>query len=186
MKRLTSKLRNKERKPYTDRRNEVTNMFLRSQHENGEDELSGEQHLDDDALRNRCRIRECSADVQLAGEQCLDYERGDDGSHKLSDKQQYASNDADRADQDHPERYLDSLSNERRRVRGSTYTHRGIEQASADSKVDPGINGKRETERQRRIQQLAGRRLVCRGDDCVASVWIRRHRGRLRARKREE
>lgn len=66
---LTSKFSDKERESDTDWSNESAFVLLGCEHEDREDEFSGEEHLDEEALHDGCATAEVGADCERAGEE---------------------------------------------------------------------------------------------------------------------
>lgn len=81
---LTSKFRHKKRQSDSDGREEGILAFFRGKHEHNEDKLHGQEHFDEDALRDGDTWGECRVDgLDVAGEHATDEARGAHRGGKL-------------------------------------------------------------------------------------------------------
>lgn len=101
----TNQFRYKKRQPYTDGRHVRGLVLLLRQHEDSEDELGGENHLNKDTSRDGRGCRECGADVEFEGKEDLDEEGGENGAGELGDDEEEAPNIVDGFGHYHAEGY---------------------------------------------------------------------------------
>lgn len=82
-------------------------VLLSGKHEDGKDELGGEEHFDEQAADNGGAAAEGGADALWAGEEGRDDAGGGDGAQQLGDDDHDATNPGNSADQTHAESNLE-------------------------------------------------------------------------------
>lgn len=132
-------LRNEEGQADADRGDEGTAVLLARQHEDGDDELGGEEDLDEEALGDGGAAAERGGDAEGARGQAVDDGGGGDAAEQLGG--------------DH-EQEADPVGGARR--------HHGdgdgrVQHGAADAEEHPRVDGQAEPEGQADVQQPRGR-----------------------------
>ena len=120
----------------TDRRNERALVLLRRQHEDREDQLRSQEHLDKKPLRYGRASSKAGLHVQGTWKHTLHERARHDTTENLTQKQQPTTDPGESADETH------SQSDGR------------IEESTADTEEHPRVNGQRESEAKRNVLQL--------------------------------
>lgn len=120
----------------TDRRNERALVLLRRQHEDREDQLRSQEHLDKKPLRYGRASSKAGLHVQGTWKHTLHERARHDTTENLTQKQQPTSHPGKSADEAHSE------------------SNGGVEQAAADTEEHPCVDRKRESEAKRNVLQL--------------------------------
>jgi len=111
-------------------------VLLCSQHENGKDKLSSQEHLNEETLCNRGTSSECSAYIQATRKHALDEGRSSNATKNLSDEQKCATEPRKSSNKAH--------------AKGDS----GVEESTADPEKDPGVDSEREAETESNVLQL--------------------------------
>jgi hypothetical protein len=81
-------------------------MLLSRKHEDCECQLSCQDHLNNDALSDRCPSSKFGANIEPAVEERIDDVRSGDGCSGLRNDEEYTAEPGDRPDECHAEGYL--------------------------------------------------------------------------------
>lgn len=106
MKRHTSKLGDEQGQTDTNGRQEGRLGLLGRQHQDGDEQFGGQEHLDEQALRGRGAVVEHRLDDKRAGEEGGDDGGGDDAGDHLRDEEEEASDPGERAADAHSQSHL--------------------------------------------------------------------------------
>lgn len=111
-------------------------MLFSSQHENGENKLSSQDHLDEQTLGDGGAAAESGSNIQGAREHARDQSSGGKATHNLNDEKQSSTNPWEGSDEAHAE------SDSR------------VEQSSRDTEKDPSVDSEGKAETQRDVLKL--------------------------------
>lgn len=154
-------MRHKQRQPDPNRRHERPPMLLGREHEDGKDELGGEEHLDEEALRYGGAAAEGGADGEGAGEKGGDDGGGGDAAEELGRAEEEGARGGEGRGEVEGECYLVCLGeyggwkgggfgvrwvcvwgkDGKRRIRREGETNSRIKQATTDPEEDPRVHG---------------------------------------------
>lgn len=98
-------LSNEESQSNADWCNESSFMLLLGKHENGEDEFSCQECLDENSLRDAGTACESGPDIEFGWKKPKNYPRSSNGASYLCKKNTDCSDDWERTDEHHSERH---------------------------------------------------------------------------------
>ena len=119
---------------YADGSDEGGFVLFRGEHEDGEDEFGGEEHLDEDAAS------EGNAGTQARGNGHFAWEKGGDDTRSSHGTEKFSHEGDTGSDPGH-------AADER-----ETECHGGIEEAAGDAEEDPGIDSQTKAESQAYVE----------------------------------
>lgn len=131
-----NQLGNKQRETNTNRGNKGSSVLLGSQHEDGKDKLSGQEHLDEESLHYSRASTKCCLYRQRSREHAGDECCRSYATENLNNKQQDTTKPGNGTDKAH--------------ANGDG----GIEESTRDTEKDPSIDRQRESKTQCDVLQL--------------------------------
>jgi len=129
-------LRDEEGESDADGGDEGALVLLGREHEDAEDELGGEDHLDEEALHDRCPTAQRRLHRQWTGKHARHERRGRDAAEDLGNEQENPSVIRKGSDDAHAKR------------------DGRVEQTAGNAEEHPGVDGEREAEAQGDILEL--------------------------------
>lgn len=120
----------------TDWCNKGALVLFGSQHENGEDELSSQKHLDEETLDDAGTSAKSCADIEIAWEHAADKSSGRNTSNDLSEEQESSPEPRQSTNQAH--------------AKGDGR----VEETTTDTEEDPCVDGERKAKGQSNVLKL--------------------------------